>query len=129
LSGWLAHIDRFFNRLAIAFLVFNLCIVSIPRCDSVFAYLKHRLTEPRHSDAFDNCRPRSLESDREDAISSPSICSCSVLQFVFFTSPVINFEESVLFKPQLLKLILFLEPRRLLSRIIVPEPPYPKRIS
>ncbi len=117
--------ETLFNRLAIAFLVMNICIVSIPRCDSVFASIKHHLLSDEHAGSLD-CGNRANAEGADAALQEYKVCRCSILAFTFFTNPSINYEQFVLFTPQLIKLIIFLPPQRLLSYMGTPEPPYPK---
>ncbi len=123
----LLRVEHYFNRLAILVLVINICVVSIPRCDSVFASLKHQLLHEDGRTALD-CGQAVSPIHKGETIQNASLCRCSILKFLYFTDSALRMDRFIVFDRRLLLLIEFIEPLRLLSQTIQPDPPPPRQI-
>ncbi len=104
------------------YLLLNLCVATIPRCDTIFAVLQHGLNS-EISDAPSCHQPK---SSTQSSLQPAHLCECALVKFVFITLPSFNPQEFIAFRVQSSTLILFDDTKALSSRVQGPEPPYPR---
>lgn len=116
------------KAMAAMYLLLNLCVATIPRCDAILSVLQHTLkiqswaTLVHHSDAMP-CH------DAETAgphISPDKLCECSLVKFVFVTLPQFDPQRFIGFQIQTTQLLSFDIPQWNPLAQKGPEPPYPR---
>ncbi|WP_141734550.1 hypothetical protein [Oligoflexus tunisiensis] len=104
------------------FLLLNLCIATIPRCDHVLAVIQHTLNQDLSETAscHDHGNPNQV------AFQDGHVCQCHLVKFVFVTLPGFNPESFIQFRVQTSTLIQFDYASGPSSHDQGPEPPYPR---
>lgn len=105
------------------YLLLNLCVSTIPRCDSILNVLQHVLKSP---EAGLSCHDSTSPADTR--ISSDRICECSLVKFVFVTLPNFDPQKFIGFQVQTTTLLSFDIPLWNPAAQKGPEPPYPRQV-
>lgn len=118
--------------LGLAFLVMNLAIASIPRCDFIFKLMdavtsSEPVSRPHISLSCHEAKESQLPS-KADAFTSKRFCGCNLLSFVGFT--LVHFDHSsyIRFLVQSERLLDFRYARLPADLSFPPVPPYPKTV-
>jgi len=122
------HVQRYLQSLGLLFLVLNIVLVSIPRCEIVLSLLQHQgwpLAETVDEGAACHDAAASVDGQAQ-AFTSQRFCECFVFQFMAFHVPQLNLHEHVYFRVQSERLLTF--PMKYTPSDFQPpvEPPYPK---
>jgi hypothetical protein len=115
-------------RLGLLILAMNVVLVSIPRCDMVYAVLQHHGMAAVDTAAdMESCHDTAMSHEGSgQAWTSHRICECSVFQFMAFHAPELNLNEHVAFRIQSERLLTFPWIAFLTDFQPLLEPPYPK---
>lgn len=118
--------------LAVVYLLLNLCVATIPRCDSILEVLERTMTQQswaaliHHGSAPERVPCHDAQSPHEAQLSSHKVCECSLVKFVCVTLDNLNPADFIGFKVESITLITFEMPRWNSIPSRGPEPPYPK---
>jgi hypothetical protein len=108
--------------MAGVYLLLNLCVATIPRCDSILSIFQHGLTQALTETS--SCHDHALSQD--SAIQSGHLCECTLVKYVFVTLPNYNPQAFIGFRVQNSTLIQFDYIFAISSNLQGPEPPYPR---
>jgi hypothetical protein len=108
--------------LAGLYLLLNLCVATIPRCDKIFSVLQHglqeQLTEAPACHGHQDTQHASIQSEQ--------LCECDLVKFVFVTLPNFDPNRFISFRIQTNSLIQFEYRFGPSTHSPAPEPPYPR---
>jgi hypothetical protein len=111
------------------YLLLNLCVSTIPRCDSILNLLQHTIksqgwaTLVQHDEGGHSCHDIRTTAPQ---LSADKVCECSLVKFVFVTLPDFNPERFIGFQIQTTTLLSFDIARWNPAAHSGPEPPYPR---
>jgi len=106
------------------YLLMNLCVATIPRCDNILAVLQHSLiTKAPEAPACHDTTPATTGT----AISNKRLCECTLVKFVFVTLPNFDPQSLIGFRIHSSTLIQFEIALWNPAALKGPEPPYPRR--
>ena len=121
--GFLAKGIRITLRFMAGFyLLVNLCVATIPRCDTIISVLQHSLK--KELSETPSCH--SPKTSHGSTIQNAHLCECTLVKFVFVTLPAFDPHQFIGFRIQTSTLIQFDYIFSLPSNIQGPEPPYPR---
>jgi len=92
------------------YLLLNLCVATIPRCDTILSVLQHTLksqdwaTMAHHADSSTSCHEAPVPGAH---ISTDKLCECSLVKFVFITLPTFDPQQFIGFNIQTTTLLSF----------------------
>jgi hypothetical protein len=118
--------------LAGFYLLLNLCVSTVPRCDSILELLQRTLLSDQEATLASQHAARSMSCHDTQPVSGGSrinddrICECSLVKFFSATLPQFNPEQFIGFKIQTVTLLSFAIPLWNPATIKGPEPPYPR---
>ncbi|HET9239143.1 MAG TPA: hypothetical protein VFO10_17925 [Oligoflexus sp.] len=104
------------------YLLVNLCVATIPRCDTILSVLQHSLR--KELSEAPSCH--SPKISHKSALQNAHLCECALVKFVFVTLPAFDPQKFIGFRIQTSTLIQFDYIFSLPSNIQGPEPPYPR---
>ncbi len=104
------------------YLLLNLCVATIPRCDNILAVLQHGLKQQ----LIDAPACHDQKISHKAAVQSAHLCECTLVKFVFITLPSFDHQRHIAFRIQTSELIRFDYTFGLASVSKGPEPPYPR---
>lgn len=104
------------------YLLLNLCVATIPRCDNILAVLQHGLKQQLTETP--SCHDHKIS--HKAAIQGHHLCECTLVKFVFITLPNFDHQSFIAFRIQTSTLIQFEYTFGLASAPQGPEPPYPR---
>jgi hypothetical protein len=104
------------------YLLLNLCVATIPRCDNLLSVLQHGLK--RELTEAPSCHEHKIS--QKTAIQNLHLCECALVKFVFVTLPTIDHQRYIGFRIQTSTLIQFEYKFAPISALKGPEPPYPR---
>ncbi len=111
-------------RVGLIALALNIMLVSIPRCDMIFAVLQHQNLAAMDGES---CHDQALPADgKSKTWTSHRICECSIFQFMAFHAPELDLNEHVAFRIQSERLLTFPWNAFLTDFQPLLEPPYPR---
>jgi hypothetical protein len=108
--------------LAGLYLLLNLCVSTIPRCDKIFPVLQHGLQE----ELVETPDCHGQKDSQHAAIQNEQLCKCSLVKFVFVTLPNFDPQRYIGFRIQTNTLIQFAYRVGPATFSQEPEPPYPR---
>lgn len=116
--------SRWISRLGLIVLALNIMIASIPRCEMILTMLQHPSTvTAEHSSCHEAAAPVNPEDSR---LKSDRLCACSLLKFMAFHLPQLDFQSFVIFRVQTERLLSFAWQAPFTEFTPGIEPPYPK---
>jgi hypothetical protein len=104
------------------YLLVNLCVATIPRCDTILSVLQHSLK--KELSETPSCH--SPKTEHTTSIQNPLLCECTLVKFVFVNLPAFDPQKFIGFRVQTSTLIQFDYIFSLPSNLQGPEPPYPR---
>jgi hypothetical protein len=104
------------------YLLMNLCVATIPRCDTILSVFQHSLK--KELSEAPSCH--SPKTSHGTALQNAHLCECTLVKFVFVTLPTFDPQQFIGFRIQTSTLIQFDYIFTLPSNIQGPEPPYPR---
>jgi len=104
------------------YLLINLCVASIPRCDTIISALQHSLKKEL-TEASSCHSPR---TSHRVTLQNAHICECTLVKFICVTLPSYDPQKFIGFRIQTSTLVQFDYLFSLASPIQGPEPPYPR---
>ncbi len=118
--------------LAVVYLLLNLCVATVPRCDTILEIMQKTMTHQSWSSLL-HSGSVTEQSSCHDAQASQTaqfthhkVCECSLVKFVFVTLDSLNPSDFIGFKVESMTLITFDIPRWNSVPTRGPEPPYPR---
>ncbi|HYX36223.1 MAG: hypothetical protein M3Q07_06240 [Pseudobdellovibrionaceae bacterium] len=122
----MGHISRGIRKtmrlVAGVYLLLNLCVATIPRCDNILSVLQHTLDKQWNETP--DCHDHQVSQTA--AISSHRICECALVKFVFVTLPQFDPQRFIGFRIQSTTVLAFEYTFGLSVAPQGPEPPYPR---
>ena len=126
-------IKRLFKTLAGIYLLLNLSVATIPRCESILNLLQHVMRQNslasfalgHKDDKAENCHPSPASTQTQ--ISHSRICECSLVTFVAVRLEPFDHHRYIEFKIQSITFLSFSPPIWNPMLVEGPEPPYPRR--
>jgi hypothetical protein len=104
------------------YLLVNLCVATIPRCDHILSILQHGLSQQLIEAPA--CHDHKVS--QKSALQNGHVCQCTLVKFVFVTLPDFNPQEFIAFRVQTSTLIQFDYIFAPTFTTQGPEPPYPR---
>lgn len=104
------------------YLLLNLCVATIPRCDSILSMFQHGMSQTLTETP--SCHDHTNSQD--SAIQSGHLCECTLVKYVCVTLPSYNPLAFIAFRVQTSTLLQFDYIFALSSNSQGPEPPYPR---
>ena len=114
------------------YLLLNLCIATIPRCDSILELLQQSMNSESLATLVHHHQPEPQGSchkvtpSQNALISTDKVCECSLVKFVFVTLEKFDAERFIGFRIQTTTLLSFELPLWNPAALKGPEPPYPR---
>lgn len=108
------------------YLLLNLCVATIPRCDNILTVLQQTLNKRSELSQAESCHDMGPSTAAH--VGHDHICECSLVKFVFVTLPNFDPQRFIGFRIQTSTLIQFDNPLWNPAAQKGPEPPYPRWI-
>lgn len=121
---------KWMRCLGLCFLVMNIVLVSIPRCELIAdLFWQHFVGHEADQKQTLSCHSSESQNkvhEGEILETQKRFCECFVFQFVAFDLPSLNWQDHVYFRIQTERILIF-PSLQLLTDFLPPiEPPYPK---